>query len=163
MLISYWQDDNFEVLPAEWFSIFSRLHGDSPGAKLGFGEVGVQCYKECKPGGKDTCEAKEDGKKYIKHLKRRCQCCLDSQKPYVYRYYSEWNKEIRRLTENDGDENFKDKFVGGYFYWQFNDDVLNKFVWATEESTKKSEQGALKTEAEETFQNLLNIYQEWQN
>ena len=162
LLVSYWQDDNFNVLPGKWVDIFSQLNKDLPTAKLGFGEVGVQCYTNCGMHGKNVCEAPKDGKRVIDYQKRRCLCCLQSQDIYIKRYYAEWDRDIRRMISDSENENFRNKFIGGYFYWQFNDDVLNKFFNADKHSTKQSEGDALKAEAEETLQSLLSTYIQWQ-
>jgi hypothetical protein len=173
VLISYYQDDNFapdpydpekrtQIIPSPegWAAIFGSLHDLYPNAKFGFGEMSPQCYylkadKQCLP--------QEDDKQF-EHLPkekkcgdRRCDCCLKAQIEYIERYYLEWDKAI---SSKLGPELAK-RYVGGYFYWYFNEDVIDKITAGKDECLPKKDREALAREAEQTMAAFVRAFHRW--
>jgi hypothetical protein len=134
IFISYYQDDNYAgnapdrkpIIPDSrgWARIFSRLHSFYPNAKLGFGEVGPQCYylkndQSCRlHESNEDWEAIDDDEK----CSRTCPCSKAAEEAYVNQYYSQWNDDIRRALTPE----LERLFVGGYFYWYFKQDSVNQ-------------------------------------
>ena len=136
VFISYYEDDNFAkeqetnhrtpIVPtfSQWADIFKKLNGFyHPKSGFGFGEVAPQCRyrllgKSCIPREDDEIwkmlPAKEKGD-------RSCPCCISAQPIYINRYYIDWDAGIRQELKGAELENH---YVGGYFYWYFNDDVV---------------------------------------
>lgn len=134
VFLSYYQDDNYwgeegdrrQLIPdyLGWGRIFNDFHTLYPNALLGFGEVGPQCHylrkdKKCK-----LHEPNEDWERIDDEQKcgRRCKCCTKAQEKYVKQYYVDWDEGIRKEMSSD----LKSKYVGGYFYWYFSNDVVEE-------------------------------------
>ncbi len=184
VLISYYEDDNFyrdaqgnrhPITPTaeQWARIFKRLKNSFSGkTKFGFGEVGPQCHyrredtSECRvldiynkdstDSSKNNCTRKNDPKWNV----RRCHCCLEAQKKYIIRYYSDCDKKILDALQK-ADADLAKNYVGGYFYWHYNDDVINKFVYAEDTDIDEKIRRKLKAEAEKTQSVLVNAFNDW--
>lgn len=172
IFISYWQDDNWwygnaqpeQIVPDynTWANIFLKFKATfdnaSPNVGFGFGEVGTKCYFKLND---NTCQPQESEKAEMKcqpqndHGDSRCGCCLKAQKEYIERYYLTWDEkipeEMRKIAP--GSER---SYAGGYFWWYFNYDVINKFT--NERIYPKG-----KDEANETLNKLLDAYRKWNN
>jgi hypothetical protein len=128
IFISYYQDDNYfndeQIVPDfyRWASIFQKLNGYYPNACLGFGEVGAQCYYETNDTSPCTtrqnlgtaCHSEND-------IYRGCPCCIKAQPEYITRYYDTWHHGIPAALGP-----LANKYVGGYFYWYFSDDIVDQ-------------------------------------
>jgi hypothetical protein len=185
VFVSYYEDDQFadeagtgkrtRIIPAadKWASIFQRLHEDYQGANFGFGEMGAQCYFRVPA---PACVPQENDEKF-KALKakqrcvlvkrgergdhRRCECCLDAQREYIARYYVDWDRDIRLELGRLSPEGLAKLYVGGYFYWHFNDDVINKITRSEDASTPTEEKRKLKQEATDTLNALIAAFRKW--
>jgi len=119
-----------------------------------------QCYylkadKQCLP--------QEDDKQF-EHLPkeekcgdRRCDYCLKAQIEYIERYYLEWDKAISIQL---GPALAK-LYVGGYFYWYFNEDVIDKITASNDGSLPEKERKAWIREAEQTRAALVRAFHQW--
>jgi hypothetical protein len=162
VLISFWPDDNFakdektglrtSIRPTagRWAQIFKQIQHDYPEAKVGFGEVGVQCKYR-----KNSCVPLEDAKGDCKD--RNCDCCLKAQKTSAQEYYGVLDRSIRSLLSNEYGSKYGQAFIGGYFYWQFNDDVINKLAAAKREGNLNKRR-LLEQQATATRDAILNAY-----
>lgn len=168
VFISYWADDNFANVPAgggrtritptaeKWAAIFKQIKDDYKKAQVGFGEVGAQCkYRK----NDSSCTVLEDSKK-SQCKDRKCDCCLSAQKDYAREYYDVLNSKIRETLATKYSPNYEQAFVGGYFYWQFNSDVINKLAAAKKETDLKKKQ-KIEAPAIATRQVLIDAYKGW--
>jgi hypothetical protein len=89
---------------------------------------------------------------------RRCKCCLKAQPEYVQRYYLDWDKDIQGELEKAYGRELSNLYLGGYFYWYFNSDVINKFSESKDKTVPKSERDALVREATSTRSALLRAF-----
>lgn len=183
VLISYYEDDNFytaadggrfPIRPDEnrWAQIFRRLKTSfTARTKFGFGEVCPQCYyrqsdRNCQRvldihGNAAEKSANNCTPQNPKDWEvRRCVCCLKAQKNYIERYYLEWDTQIRRALETT-DAALGRNYVGGYFYWQYNDDVINKSVYADDTDIDRQIRRKLREEAVAAQSFLTDAYQRW--
>jgi len=121
VLFSFYKDDCGDVVTdaALWARTFAKLstaftvEGSIP--KVGFGEVGPQCY----------CSVGSDGKpKKDGNLRRVDPCCRPEQPVYVRAYYQTLHREIKAaVNELPG---AKPDYVGGFFYWYFYQDATDR-------------------------------------
>jgi hypothetical protein len=168
VLVSYYQDDNFASdetgketpivpTPSEWAAIFKQLHDLYPQARFGFGEMAPQCHYEP---GDNKCEPKPISYTCMNdhNRVRRCKCCLKAQPEYVQRYYLDWDKDIQGELEKAYGRELSNLYLGGYFYWYFNSDVINKFSESKDKTVPKSERDALVREATSTRSALLRAF-----
>ena len=117
VFLSYYEDDNVGVRPnrndmnvsgiVKTLVDLARLFGT---AQFGFGEFAPQCNfdnVDC-PG-------------------RKCRQCADAQVSYIRRYYIDLDNLVRaELTKPESGWSKDRVYVGGYFYWYFNSDVIRK-------------------------------------
>lgn len=175
VFISSYEDDQFadeprtgrrtRIIPSpdQWAYMFKRLHDFYPSARLGFGEMGAQCYYLLSDSNCVPQENNEDFEKIKANKKcgnRRCPCCLNAQRDYINRYYVTWNRDIPQrldaLVPGLGQS-----YVGGYFYWYFNSDVINKMVKSSKASTPANEKTKLRQEATDTLNSLIAAFRSW--
>lgn len=173
VFISYYEDDQFadepgtdrrtRIIPApdKWAEIFMRLHEIYPDARLGFGEMGPQCYylksdRNCILHENDDDYEHLPKKEKCPH--RRCNCCLEAQKEYVNRYYVDWDAAIRRELRNRTPDGLDRRYVGGYFYWHFSGDVIDKITASKDPHTPKAEKKRLLQEATATLDALIAAF-----
>jgi hypothetical protein len=169
ILISYYPDNNFytlkendkdhynpktpdkeiplELSAKEWVKLFSDsklLYGDK--TKFGIGESGTnRSFAECQD--KSSCEPINVN--YT--CKRSGGCCLDTQVKVIQDDYVRLDNEIR--AEITSGKNLLDTdFVGGYFYWHYSPDVINKLTDGTDDE---------RTQADATNQAIINAYRSW--
>ena len=132
VFISYYQDNEWigekpnrrQFIPSyqQWARIFQKFHLIFPDADLGFGEVGPECRFR-----KGSCVPQEETEEFKnlpdseKCLDRNSECCRSAQPIYIKQYYSDWDAKIRQELKG---LNLEQSFVGGYFYWQYTDDVI---------------------------------------
>lgn len=85
--------------------VLNTLSGTFKNASVGFGEFGPECkYADsCNYGVKD------------KKPNRNCAECIADQREFIPRYYETYNSGIRPRVP---------KFIGGYFYWYFLQDMV---------------------------------------
>lgn len=111
VFLSYYEDDNEGVLPnrhnmdiGPLIKILEELakYFDK-NTRFGFGEFGPQC-PEC--------------------IDRKCRGCLRGQAEFINRYYVDLDSRIRTALKDRQDWNRR--YVGGYFYWYFKQDVINQ-------------------------------------
>lgn len=185
VFVSYYEDDQFaddpradrrtRIIPTAdvWASIFKRLRELYGQAQFGFGEMGSQCYFRVPD---PSCTVQENNKKFAK-LKpkkrcvlvkneetgehRRCACCLNAQREYINRYYVNWDRDIRSALANLPPAGLDNLYIGGYFYWHFNDDVINKIAKSNEASTPAEEKRVLQKEATDTLNALIAAFRQW--
>lgn len=191
VFISYYEDDNFDyylmpggerihkpIIPefTKWAEIFKQIGDNYPEAKFGFGEFGPQCHYRVNDSGarcevvgekEDSCpkaatKSAEDFSDKIPGLKKRlCNCCLENQIPYINRYYSIWDREISLAIRKKYDVGAAARFAGGYFYWHFNPDVLDKFTFAKMDKYPEQERNVRRIEAENTLNELKKEYKNY--
>lgn len=111
VLLSVYEDDcrdndcNDLDLPAStWVNIFEQIQGAFRGSQVGFGETGTHCT---------TCDGKQ--------LRRGDDACVRLQRANVRKHYGELHREITELIKSGGREV---DYVGGYFYWFFDTDMV---------------------------------------
>lgn len=111
VLLSYYEDDNDEVLPNRkkmdvtgLVNRLKQLAGFFPAkTQFGFGEFAPQCH---------ACED------------RRCAGCLSDQVEFINRYYIDLDLKVRNaLSRKRG---WNRNYIGGYFYWYYKQDVVNQ-------------------------------------
>ena len=121
VLFSFYKDDCSAVVTDAqlWARTFAKLSADftvegvSP--KVGFGEVGPQCY----------CSVDGDGKpKKDGNLRRVDPCCRPEQPSYVRDYYQTLHRQIKAAINDIPGR--KPDYVGGFFYWYFYQDATEK-------------------------------------
>ncbi len=102
VFISFYQDD-CKILKGKkkedaqaFADNLNKLSGIFKNAGVGFGEIGPQCQ---------FC------------VDRVCRRCVNQQKDFISRYYKEYDELIRPKVP---------KYVGGYFYWYFLQDMVPK-------------------------------------
>ena len=168
VLISYYADDNFAKDPAsgrrtrispsaeKWADIFKKIKDDYHIAQVGFGEVGAQCKYE--KNDLDCVVLEEDEEKECED--RMCECCLTAQRNYASEYYAALNAGIRRALSRYSPE-YERAFAGGYFYWHFSDDVINKLAAAKKKREGSKERQKLEQPALATRHTLLEAYKTW--
>lgn len=109
VLISFYYDDckivssDLGEATKTWVEVFFELSGDFGKANLGFGEFGPQCYY-------DKCKYKDKKKK-----NRRCSECIADQLKFIPLYYKDYHTGIKGKVP---------RYVGGYFYWYFWQDMV---------------------------------------
>jgi hypothetical protein len=173
VFISAWEDSEFAYdpvagkrtrlmpTPEQWAILCKQLHDSYPSAQLGFGEMGAQCYyltddRTCVP--QEYTEEFGQLEPALRCGGRRCYCCLQAQRDYIERYYISLDRDIRR--ELGRLQTGLDKsYVGGYFYWHFNDDVLNKFTASKDPNNPEREE--LAREATDTLNKLISAFRDW--
>lgn len=98
VFVSFYEDDcpDLKKDPQTWVNLFKRLSVIFPNAKVGFGEFGPQC---------PMCRARD------------CRRCIADQKEFIPRYYKTYNSLIKPAAP---------KYVGGFFYWYFWQDMVPK-------------------------------------
>lgn len=167
----------------KWADIFSRIKTNYPSAKFGFGEFGPQCHYPLS----DSCEDVIDPNNYKDPdkpteaadntcpkaftrsawnfhdesgslWKRICRCCTKKQAPYISRYYSNWDPAIKTALNDKYSSALASDFVGGYFYWHFNPDVIDKLTFANVNNYPPDEKNQRKIEAQETLNAIKNAY-----
>ncbi len=85
--------------------VLNTLAGTFRNASVGFGEFGPECkYAE-------GCNYEVKGKK----PNRSCGKCMADQREFISRYYETYHSGIRPRVP---------KFIGGYFYWYFLQDMV---------------------------------------
>lgn len=103
-----------DKLLANVFVPLRRMFGSDKTA-FGFGEISYKqnCYKN-----KDE--------EYDDDDRNNHKACREGQKDYVTRYYKKLDRELAKAVNNyNKAENVnKIKFVGGYFYWYFLQDMV---------------------------------------
>lgn len=169
VFISYYADDNFADDPSagrrtrisptaeKWADIFKKIKDDYQLAQVGFGEVGAQC----KYGENDLNCTALDIDKDDECEGRNGQCCLTAQRNYASEYYAALNAGIREKLRTKYSPEYERAFVGGYFYWQFNCDVINKLAEAKKKKKDSRERQKLEQPALATRQTLLDAYKTW--
>jgi hypothetical protein len=101
---------NIEKDSDHWIEIFTKLSEGFDKAKVGFGEFAPECkFAACNY--KPECEEEK-----CKSRNRKCPECINAQTPYILRYYREYHSRIKEKAP---------KYVGGYFYWTYNQDVVH--------------------------------------
>jgi hypothetical protein len=85
--------------------VLNTLSGTFKNANVGFGEFGPECKYA------DGCNYGVKGKK----LNRNCGECIGDQGEFIPRYYETYHSGIKPLAP---------KFIGGYFYWYFLQDMV---------------------------------------
>lgn len=169
VFISFYSDDNFAYDPQlnaatpikpsneKWASIFKTVKDYYPCAQVGFGEVGAQCnYKK---DGSPRCNVLEDANQ-SECKDRKCDCCLKAQRDYIREYYQDRDEGIRSALKKNYSDFYEQAFVGGYFYWHFNPDVINKIAKAKKEKNPKKKE-EIERPAIVTRQALLDAYKTW--
>ncbi|MDQ3907730.1 MAG: reverse transcriptase domain-containing protein, partial [Acidobacteriota bacterium] len=83
LLVSYYGDDHndcgqIKMDAPKWETVFKKLHGLYPDAKLGFGEIGAECKR---------CEEARD-------------CCKKDKSYYISTYYGTVDKRLKGTVEN---------------------------------------------------------------
>ncbi|HKR02314.1 MAG TPA: hypothetical protein VJT09_16680 [Pyrinomonadaceae bacterium] len=167
VFISFYPDDNFAPGPREgertritpspekWAEIFKQIKDDYQSAQVGFGEVGAQCkYKK-----EGSCVVLED-EDNSECKDRECNCCLSAQRDYIREYYQDLDAKIRAALKANYEPSYEKAFVGGYFYWHFNSDVINKFADA-KKVKKTKERQSLELQPAATRQTLVDAYETW--
>jgi hypothetical protein len=146
VFISYYPDDNFYNPPqkttsscnptkkrkripidlsvTDWIdliAVFDAYYDKD--TKFGLGEMGTHCkFEKCKD--KNSCERREKAAK----CNRSIGYCPQAQVDVIKDDYIRLDKEIRKnLTDN-----FKSRFVGGYFYWFYSPDVIFKSIYGND-------------------------------
>lgn len=127
VFLSYYEDDNEGVLPnrenmdvsglVKSLVSLARMFGK---AQFGFGEFAPQCnFENC--------------------CKRKCRACANAQISYISRYYIDLDKIVRdALADPRSGWDRRRVYVGGYFYWYFNSDVVNNNYQDTLDALKKA-------------------------
>jgi hypothetical protein len=88
--------------------VLNTLTGTFKNAGVGFGEFG-EFGPECKYA--EGCNYGVKGKK----LNRDCPQCIADQRKFIPRYYETYHAGIKPHVP---------KFIGGYFYWYFLQDMV---------------------------------------
>lgn len=177
VFVSYYEDDHFAddpvtgrrtriiPTPEKWAKIYAKLRGLYPQARFGFGEMGAQCYylkndrRPCPP--REYDDAFHNLPRKRKCGDRRCECCLEAQREYVTRYYVEWDAAIRRELGRISPSGLDQLYIGGYFYWHFNDDVIDKITASNDSKTSSGEKRKLLREAADTLDTLIAAFRRW--
>lgn len=122
VLLSYYPDDNddIELNFDGWNTVFTLIRNNyKKTTKFGIGEMGTHCkIKKCDRG--DVCEKSEDNPA---ECNRNSSCCRKAQIKIITDYYSTLDRNIRRALQNT---DLQKQFIGGYFYWFYSEDVINK-------------------------------------
>ncbi len=112
VFLSVYEDDcrdddcnDIDLSPSAWLDIFEQIQGEFEGAQVGFGEVGTHCT-DC------------DGNR----LGRGDKECVKLQRANVHKHYGDLQREITALIKSSGR---KVNYVGGYFYWFFDTDMVS--------------------------------------
>ena len=171
---------------AEWAGIFYEIKQAYRESKFGFGEFGPQCHYPLEgscdvidpdvygeepnlpsEARENTCPkaftaAALEFKDTSDGLwKRICSCCRDKQVPYIQRYYSVWHSGIIDAIRAAHGDTLASDFVGGYFYWHFNPDVLDKFTFANIDKYPTDERTLRRHEAETTLRGIKEAYRDY--
>lgn len=111
VLLSVYEDDcrdddcnDIDLSASKWLSLFEQIQRAFPDAQVGFGEVGTHCTE---------CDGSE--------LDRGDDDCVDLQRANVRKHYGDLQREITELIKSSGS---KVNYVGGYFYWFFDTDMV---------------------------------------
>jgi hypothetical protein len=97
-----------EVDAGRFAGVLGMLSKKFTNADLGFGEFGPECdYPE-------GCPHETEGAK-----DRWCKRCGDDIKKFIPRYYSSYDKQIKRQMHTP-------RYIGGYFYWYGLQDMVPK-------------------------------------
>lgn len=89
---------------------------------------------------------------------RLCPCCRKLQDSYIKRYYSLWDQGISDAIKEKFKDEAAQEFIGGYFYWHFNVDVLDKFTFAKQTKLPESERFERLNEAQATLNTIKESY-----
>lgn len=127
VFLSYYEDDNEGVLPNRsnmdvtgLVKSLVSLAGMFGTAKFGFGEFAPQCkFEDCS--------------------RRKCRACANAQVSYIRRYHNDLDKLVRDVLAAPGSGwDSRRVYVGGYFYWYFNSDVIKNNYKKTLEALKEA-------------------------
>jgi hypothetical protein len=80
-----------------WEIVFTNLEANFRPASVGFGEMAPRCNGMCKD--------------------RKCEKCVVQQEEFIQRYYGVYHPELTTRMP---------KYIGGYFYWYFYQDVYKR-------------------------------------
>jgi hypothetical protein len=147
VLLSYYE--NQEDCPglkqdaAAFIETFKHLAQEDmfPKAKMGFGEVGYKA--SCPKNRKDFEDDKRPDDNKCIFGDPRCnpdRMCI-GQEAYIRKYYGTLNTEIKAGLNKPGEK--LPGFVGGYFYWYFNWDMVGRNKRG-DDSNQKRNRGVLK-------------------
>jgi len=106
VLLSVYEEDceNIQLPTADWVDIFEEMQLKFPHAKVGFGETGAQCN-------------------YRTHREPRSdKPCVRLQKKNVRKHYDELHLKITSLIKAG---HRQVDYIGGYFYWYFQQDMIS--------------------------------------
>ena len=160
--VSYYSDDNWHTNPAtkrrepiipsakDWAVMFKEMRANYSRAAVGFSEVGPQCHYKKIRGGKFIPTEFEDESSCED---RTCKPCQDDQPKSITDHYLRLDKEVLNLVGNN--------FVGGYFYWNYNIDVINKIIYANALNNPKNTRLLRFNEAEATRNSLIDAFRKW--
>jgi hypothetical protein len=95
-------EDSTEENIKRWVEVFNTLTKTFGIAEVGFGEFAPQCKL-------DKCYDKDK-----KEYHRLCDDCTSAQKKFIAQYYNVYHASLKKVP----------KYVGGYFYWYFPQDMI---------------------------------------